>query len=239
MTKIEDHKLYVLNRNYLWANMLLEHLNSFDSELDENDEEIQKKKSFQRFDIEFYLYLSLWYSLLYVVVEGWEHLKLYDKNVNKLLQSENTDLLRRYRNATFHYQELNDDPRVIRVMGDPEINHWANQLHVAFGIYFKEIFGSHVEKSLYPKHLNQLYIDTSLDEMLELMQSWTSQYTNKTKLTCPNCKKITVIRIGTMSPKSYTSRCCSVLLRPIKDECCVFCSYGDVKCFKKQLKISK
>lgn len=28
----------------------------------------------------------------------------------------------------------------------------------------------------------------------------------------------------------YKCKSCGVVMRPIKGECCVFCSYGDVKC---------
>lgn len=32
----------------------------------------------------------------------------------------------------------------------------------------------------------------------------------------------------------YTCKSCGVMLRPLKGDCCVFCSYGDIPCPEKQ-----
>lgn len=51
-----------------------------------------------------FLYMSLWYACLYVLIEGWLQLKLSDPEVDALLESPNVDLLERFRNGVFHYQ---------------------------------------------------------------------------------------------------------------------------------------
>ena len=50
------------------------------------------------------LKMCLWYGMLYVVVEGWQEAKLSDPEVDRLLSSPNTELLRRFRNGMFHFQ---------------------------------------------------------------------------------------------------------------------------------------
>jgi hypothetical protein len=50
------------------------------------------------------LKMCLWYGMLYVVVEGWQEANLSDPEVDRLLASPNTELLRRFRNGMFHFQ---------------------------------------------------------------------------------------------------------------------------------------
>lgn len=55
--------------------------------------------------------MQVWYSLLYVVVEGYRELRQsYEPLEVVLAKEEYVDLLRRFRNATFHFQRdpLND-----------------------------------------------------------------------------------------------------------------------------------
>jgi hypothetical protein len=49
--------------------------------------------------------MSYWYGSLYVVVEGYQELKFSDPVLDKILKSPNVELLRKYRNGTFHYQK--------------------------------------------------------------------------------------------------------------------------------------
>src|ERR1035438_1862649 len=51
------------------------------------------------------LKMCLWYGMLFVVVEGWREAKLSDPEVDRLLASPNTELLRRFRNGMFHFQK--------------------------------------------------------------------------------------------------------------------------------------
>jgi len=43
--------------------------------------------------------------MLYVVVEGWQDADLSDPEVDRLLASPNTNLLKRFRNGMFHFQK--------------------------------------------------------------------------------------------------------------------------------------
>ncbi len=55
-------------------------------------------------------------------------------------------------------------------------------------------------------------------------------------LTCPICRSQ---REEVMSPVTalltYECRSCHEVLRPKPDDCCVFCSYGSVKCPRAQV----
>jgi hypothetical protein len=83
--------------------------------------------------------LSVWYSLIYVVVEGFKELNLNHPAVEELLSNEeNVDFLRLFRNATFHYQKdpLTEKAQKFLIAKDSEI--WINSLNMAFEQFFLE-----------------------------------------------------------------------------------------------------
>ena len=50
-------------------------------------------------------------------------------------------------------------------------------------------------------------------------------------LTCPRCGGASVETMPTDACQFfYDCRLCGEVLRPLKGDCCVFCSYGDVPC---------
>ena len=50
-------------------------------------------------------------------------------------------------------------------------------------------------------------------------------------LTCPECGHIKVLKMPTNACQwFYECTACKVLLKPVKGDCCVFCSYGAVPC---------
>lgn len=50
-------------------------------------------------------------------------------------------------------------------------------------------------------------------------------------LTCPTCGGVSRETMPTDACQYfYDCRHCGAVLRPIKGDCCVFCSYGDVPC---------
>jgi hypothetical protein len=58
----------------------------------------------------------------------------------------------------------------------------------------------------------------------------------KSELTCPNCNHKKVETMPTDSCQwSYECEGCEKILRPINNDCCVFCSYGTVPCPPIQL----
>jgi hypothetical protein len=85
-----------------------------------------------------FLRLSVWYALLYVVVEGYRELKANDPAVNQLLANEAmADTLRRFRNAVFHFQEDPVGPKLMEFLQAQDSERWAHQLHAAFKAFFE------------------------------------------------------------------------------------------------------
>ncbi len=80
----------------------------------------QEERAIKKFGIEYVTFgehgsmicrMQVWYSLLYVVVEGYRELGQKHEPLEEVLaKTEYVDLLRRFRNATFHFQAdpLND-----------------------------------------------------------------------------------------------------------------------------------
>ncbi len=83
------------------------------------------------------LYMSYWYAGLYVVIEGWQELELADEAVDKLVESPNVELLRRFRNGVFHFQRDYDDPRFLDlIFKGREVVNWVRDLRDAFSAFF-------------------------------------------------------------------------------------------------------
>lgn len=87
-----------------------------------------------------FMRLSVWYSLLYVVIEGYRELQLDDPTVNHFLAQEaHVDSLRRFHNAMFHYQT---DPFSDKLMAFLEVHdatEWARGLNSAFKEFFERV----------------------------------------------------------------------------------------------------
>ncbi len=55
-------------------------------------------------------------------------------------------------------------------------------------------------------------------------------------ITCPECGHVATERMSTNSCQFfYDCKGCGVVLKPKSGDCCVFCSYGTVKCPPIQL----
>ncbi|NQY48364.1 MAG: hypothetical protein HRT50_04555 [Colwellia sp.] len=51
------------------------------------------------------------------------------------------------------------------------------------------------------------------------------------ELTCPECGDTKLLEMPTNACQwFYECTACQVLLKPLKGDCCVFCSYGSVPC---------
>lgn len=80
--------------------------------------------------------MSYWFGALYVVVEAWQE-ELDDVNdprIDALLtNADYVDLLRRYRNAAFHYQPDYFHEKLLELMdAGSEVDEWIHDLHDAF-----------------------------------------------------------------------------------------------------------
>lgn len=82
--------------------------------------------------------LGVWYSLLQVVVEGYVELRLRDEKLDEILSnSDNVKALRRFRNATFHYQEDPLSQKILEFILADGSEVWINDLNRAFKSFFE------------------------------------------------------------------------------------------------------
>lgn len=129
MAKPIDNEVITLHRYYIWANRMRTH---FDAVLARREE-----TSAAGFPIEAHMYMSLWYSCLYVVIEGWRKLGLKDETICTLLESPNTTLLRRYRNGVFHFQPKYFDRKSLGLIEQGEnVVNWVRTLNHELGRFF-------------------------------------------------------------------------------------------------------
>jgi hypothetical protein len=125
-----------LHRYFMWANRMRTH---FEEKATTVTEQLKAgPKNWTDESIEAFMYMSYWYGTLYIVVEGWQQLKLRDAVVDKLLAADrNVYLLKRYRNGVFHYQQNYFDDRFIGFISEGQkIVSWVRNLNHAFGAYF-------------------------------------------------------------------------------------------------------
>ena len=135
---VKDTEVFNLYKYFIWADRMKD---AFDSLLLENTREIIAPT---RFEIEYNLYMSYWFSGLYVVIEGWQKLGLKDKKIGALLNSQNVELLRRYRNGVFHFQKDYFDERSLGFLRDGISRiEWIRRLHQEFARYFHEWYEVH------------------------------------------------------------------------------------------------
>lgn len=85
--------------------------------------------------LEFTTYLDYWLSSLFVVVEGFEDLRLRDPVLEPMIAAHR-DSLKLYRNATLHFQRKPDKHLQFH-HGETSRLNWAEDLHEAFSAYFE------------------------------------------------------------------------------------------------------
>lgn len=57
----------------------------------------------------------------------------------------------------------------------------------------------------------------------------------RSTIRCPICGHVSTERMPTDACQYfYDCKGCGAVLKPLPGDCCVFCSYGDVKCPSKQ-----
>jgi hypothetical protein len=138
----EQTKLAVsLCRYVFWADMLrMQFENALTRDRQELEHRLKAKKyTFEPKLLESEMYICLWLSILYIVIEGWPSLKINQPQIKELLRSRFKDLLHNYRNATFHPEEY-DDARVQALVdkGQESID-WARKVTFEFKSFFESI----------------------------------------------------------------------------------------------------
>lgn len=86
------------------------------------------------------IYLLYSYSSIYLVIEGYQSLRLNDPEIDHLLASPFVDRLRLFRNASFHFQKDPLSRKQLQFFGTEEerTEDWLNALYRAFERFFRE-----------------------------------------------------------------------------------------------------
>jgi hypothetical protein len=128
-----EQDIHTLHRYFIWS------LNLRDQFYDVIDKQGEPPEvggdDHARWLIKPFMYGSLWFSMLYVVVEGCQELSLNVSGLDPLLSSPHIELLKRMRNGSFHYQKNYFDPRFTDFYTD-EIVQWAVALQGKLSDYF-------------------------------------------------------------------------------------------------------
>ncbi|KKR56134.1 MAG: hypothetical protein UT93_C0004G0012 [Candidatus Woesebacteria bacterium GW2011_GWF1_40_24] len=131
-------EIITLHRYFIWADRMRVH---FDYIL-RNSKPASSKLLQKKEGIDTFLYMSLWYGMFYVLIEGWLQLGFEDEKIDELLKSNNVKLLKRYRNGVFHFQKEYYDKRLTKLMTEGEnIAVWIRDLREEFSRWFLVIHG--------------------------------------------------------------------------------------------------
>jgi len=121
-----QEQIFSLHRYFVSANWMR---TCFDKWLDEQGKpEVPVGEPF--------IFMGYWYAGLYVVIEGWQELKLTDKVIDTLLASPNVGLLKRYRHGVCHFQGRYFDDRFMGFMSTELTAVWVRKLNQEFGRWF-------------------------------------------------------------------------------------------------------
>jgi hypothetical protein len=88
--------------------------------------------------------MCYWYASLHVVIEAWDELGFTDPVVDRLLAHpmDYRRLLRRYRNAVFHYQDSVLSPKIVELLETGGVHvYWVRALHDEMVRAFNEYLG--------------------------------------------------------------------------------------------------
>jgi hypothetical protein len=132
-----SNELYTLHRYYIWANRMRTLFDTALSKFVREEGQIDEDAKMTKFLAgDPGLFMSYWYSSLYVVVEGYRKLDVHDKVIDSLISSPNTELLRRYRNGAFHFQRRYYSDRLEGFISEQSSASWVRDLNREFGRFF-------------------------------------------------------------------------------------------------------
>jgi hypothetical protein len=148
-----DHKIHALHRYYCWTTLLKR---DFEVALSRGDWLPKGAESplilpWKYMSSDVGMYMAYWYASLFVVCEGWLELGLSDPEVERLLAEPNLDLLKRYRNGTFHYQKKYFDERFTDFQKEQGSVIWVRELSQALGAWFLAYLRSFRDNADEPK----------------------------------------------------------------------------------------
>lgn len=129
--------LAVLYKHWITADSVSYHLRRSMNSGDDNPEKMPEELKMLGQMHSALSTLSVWYGLLWVVVEGYRDLGLSDERIDALLEQEGmADALRRFRNAVFHYQKEPFGPKLVEFLTAKDSEVWVKELNTAFEQFF-------------------------------------------------------------------------------------------------------
>jgi hypothetical protein len=109
---------------------------------------------------------------MYVTVEAWRALDFHDDKVDSLLSSPFLDLLRLFRNATFHFQrDFVSEKWSGFLDGGLESSQWIRDLRTAFADFFHREFDQAGIPRL-PAEIRAEIKGLPIDKAAEICRSW-------------------------------------------------------------------
>jgi hypothetical protein len=135
-----DEAIRKLHRYFVWADWMRTHFYAFVPKVGNKPAPEQLSGENTETD----RYMSFWYAELYVVYDGWNDLKLADREVERLLVAEqSTHLLFFYNKHVFEFisSRFGEDYLGF-VRGGRDAARWVDPLHEAFGAYFRQRLAS-------------------------------------------------------------------------------------------------
>ena len=122
--KDEAHRSW--HKYFIWADTMRLQL----------DRILLRKRRTTRDTLKLVMYRSLWYGMLYAVIEGIKRLNIKDSRINRLLKSRNTYLLEGFRHSVLHYQTEYHEERFVNFLNKKSTDRWVRRLHFEIGRYF-------------------------------------------------------------------------------------------------------
>lgn len=143
MTEIENHhgqedlNLAVLYKHWITADSINHHLRRSIEIGAGNKDGLSREFAALAHQHSVFLAISVWYSLLWVVVEGYQELELADERIDELLNDESMKaMLRRFRNAVFHVQRDPMSPKIMDFLTASKSEKWIAELNAALEAFF-------------------------------------------------------------------------------------------------------
>ena len=131
--------LLTLHRYYIWANRMRILFGHAQDEFVRREGRITTQEKWTKyFAGDSGTFMSYWYGGLFVIIEGWIELALHDPDIDRLLDSPNVELLKRYRNGVFHFQRDYLDERFFRFFEASDTATWVHELNNNLGRFFKQ-----------------------------------------------------------------------------------------------------
>lgn len=126
--------VHTLHRYYIWSLLLKK---QFDETLEGFVSRCEAFSFATDEGITAFAYMSYWYTALYVVVEGWKRLGLEDEEIDKLLSSDNVELLKLFRHGVVHFHEdYINEHLALPFISENESPAWVAELSRELGRWF-------------------------------------------------------------------------------------------------------